>query len=121
LNKFSVLYKGNDGEVIPVVAGFPFRGFDQKAGKKELHSIDDCNSIVYDKSLGYVAYAEPEHAENGIIFLGSLMPEGSDQALIGQGMCSTGVRPPSARNLCIIPEAAGAKVASAILKPGRPT
>ncbi|MDD2560352.1 MAG: DUF4861 family protein [Bacteroidales bacterium] len=85
LNKFSVLYKGNDGEVIPVVAGFPFRGFDQKAGKKELHSIDDCNSIVYDKSLGYVAYAEPEHAENGIIFLGSLMPEGSDQALIGQG------------------------------------
>lgn len=86
LNKFSVLYKGNDGEVIPVAAGFPFRGFEQKKpGKKELHSIDDCNSIAYDKTLGYVAYAEPEHAENGILFLGSLMPEGSDQALIGQG------------------------------------
>ncbi|NLB01764.1 MAG: DUF4861 domain-containing protein [Bacteroidales bacterium] len=86
LNKFSVIYKGNDGEVIPVAAGFPFRGFEQKKpGKKELHSIDDCNSIVYDKTLGYVAYAEPEHAENGILFLGSLMPGGSEQALIGRG------------------------------------
>lgn len=85
LNKFCVLYKGNDGEVIPVAAGFPFRGFEQKAGKKGMHSIDDCNSIVYDKALGFVAYAEPEHAENGIIFLGSLIPEGTEQALIARG------------------------------------
>jgi len=85
LNKFSILYKGNDGEVIPVAAGFPFRGFEQKSGRKESHGIDDCNSIAYDKTLGYIAYAEPAHAENGIIFLGSLMPEGSDQALIAQG------------------------------------
>lgn len=85
LNKFSILYKGNDGEIIQAAAGFPFRGFEQKPGKKQLHSIDDCNSIAYNLSLGYVAYAEPEHSENGILFLGSLMPGGSEQALIAQG------------------------------------
>ena len=71
--------------MIPVAAGFHSEVLNRNPAEKESHGIDDCNSIAYDKTLGYIAYAEPAHAENGIIFLGSLMPEGSDQTLIAQG------------------------------------
>lgn len=81
LNKVCVFYEGNDD--MTVAAGFPFRGFQTPAkSKKDHRGIQDCPDIISDTQAGYVAYAEPEHPENGIIFLGSLMTTPVTEALI---------------------------------------
>ena len=76
LNRTVILYQGFDAPVT-VAAGFPFRGFTEpaklKRGQKDTRTIADCKDIIFNKDAGYIAYGEPEHAENGIIFLGSLM------------------------------------------------
>ncbi len=83
LNRVAVSYDTQDD--LSVAAGFPFRGFEKKAGSKtDKRGIDDCKDIAYDKQAGWIAYGEPNHPENGIIFLGSIVPDGAENMLIDE-------------------------------------
>ncbi|MBO5819456.1 MAG: DUF4861 domain-containing protein [Bacteroidales bacterium] len=83
LNKVVVLY--DNKEDMCVAAGFPFRGFAEKAKTKvDKRGIADCQDIVFNKEAGWIAYGEPNHPENGIIFLGSIMPCGACDMLIAE-------------------------------------
>lgn len=84
LNKVVVLYNGNQGD-LNVAAGFPFRGFAEKSKTKvDKRGIADCKDIISNKEAGWIAYGEPNHPENGIIFLGSLIPGGSCDMLLDE-------------------------------------
>ncbi len=82
LNKVVVLYSGNQND-LNVAAGFPFRGFAEKAKSRiDKRGIADCKDIIFNQEAGWIAYGEPNHPENGIIFLGSIIPGGAKDMLI---------------------------------------
>ena len=85
LNKCIIRYEGlSEGDI--VAAGFPFRGFAQPAKTRvDKRGLADCSDIKACPDLGFVAYAEPENAENGIIYLGSVLTTPATDQLIADG------------------------------------